>query len=894
MASSAVTMPISSAGMRARKKKAFKQVYGSDDLDASLLMMPLGGFGYEIVFCLVMKKDSIYKSDQQRSRPHSKRPLTNNHPELPPTGPDDWDSLIDDPFNIGPFSRSTKAGDWWVITGMHVKLPDALVGQPAGTSKLLVLADTISAGISGAKEIRFDGLSDVLLIGDTLNRYNDCNFYRNFLNLNETFRIAVAGRTPPGHANNFVIRMEGSGRNLRKGASIFRSDFTWSARAIQRPEQIEWYSTHTPGMADFYRYRFLPLPNSGPGFDACRPFLARLLLTAQFLFEKNRPSDANDVLARLVRLLALNPGVASWQEIGPQIAATREIFQPQLPGSDRVPNLSAAVYDGLAKSYGPALQKFAEAFQQFVNRTGDINQRTGAVKLMLNKEDNAIRFQALVTQQLEGNLKAATENLSKADASMKLQNDRVKGQKAAFEKGVARWRTQKEREAAMAISGSVFSFVTSVAQVFTGNAGGAANAAAAVANANMYARALAEMMEKLRKIIVVVAQIVKMSLEIAAAASRLSNNQNFATDARGVGERMANLRREADSGLGDAPSASAYWDQLWVEVDTALRPVVDEGIAGAAEYLKELRVMVIYGRALTSAEAAIPPIAQELAQAELLTKLAENQRKAIEQEIGRLQAGQTASATVAVALWLGHRSVQRAMFAALQDYDAAHRYWALTVERPQRNPSRSTGDLADDLLDIGELQVSVQRALASFRPGPQPLKPSFDVPETAVADFLRDGSFALRFTPDFGPVATWGDIGRVRVQEVRAWVIWNEVERPKLMEFTIRTDGDYYDQRVEASKMKKFRFIGPRVDWTFKYDPAKAENNPEASISAWATVAEDYRLQYSQPTLFTEWQFSLPKVKGMINPETLKALQGAVKGIKLEFSGTYLKDARRF
>jgi hypothetical protein len=645
-------------------------------------------------------------------------------------------------------------------------------------------------------------------------------------------------------------------------------------------------------MADFYSYRFLPLPNSGPGFDACRPFLARLLLTAQFLFEKNRPADANDVLARLERLLALNPGVASWQEIVPQIAATREMFQPQLPGSDRVPNLSPGVYDGVAKSYGPALQKFAETFQQFVNRTGDINQRTGAIKLMLNKEDNAIRFQALVTEQLAGNLKAATENLSKADASMKLQNDRVKGQKAAFERGVARWRTQKEREAAMAISGSVFSFVTSVAQVFAGNPAGAANAAAAVANANMYARALAEMMEKLRKIIVVVAQVVKMSLEIAAAANRLSNNQNFASDARGVGERMANLRREAESGLGDAPSASAYWDQLWEEVDTALRPAVDEGIAGAAEYLKELKVMVIYGRALTSAEAAIPPIAQELAQAELLTKLAENQRKAVEQEIGRLQAGQTASATVAVALWLSHRSVQRAMFAALQDYDAAHRYWALTVERPQRDPSRSIEATAEDLLKVADLQVSFRQALDSFKPGPQPFKRAFPVPETAVADFLRDGGFALRFTPDFGPVAGWGNVGRVRVDEVAAWVIWNDNTRPEGdMEFTIRTDGDYYDQRVESGEVKRFRFMGARVNLTFRYDPVKADRNLEQSIQVRAKVAEDFRAFYTEPTLFTEWQFSLPKGDGALNREDL---QGAVSGIRLEFSGKYIKDADRF
>jgi len=362
--------------------------------------------------------------------------------------------------------------------------------------------------------------------------------------------------------------------------------------------------------------------------------------------------------------------------------------------------------------------------------------------------------------------------------------------------------------------------------------------------------------------------------------------------AREFANQMATARREARSGgLDDAPSASAYWDQLWVEVETALAPAAQ--IKGAAEYLKELKVMIIYGRALTSAQAAIPPITQELAQANLLTKLAEDQGEAITEQIQTLQTG-TASSALAVALWLRHRSVRRAVFTALQDFDAAHRYWALTVERPQRNPSRSIRDLADDLLDIAELQVSVQRALASFRPGPQPLKPSFEVPATAVADFLRDGSFAIRFTPDFGPVAGWGNVGRVRVQEVRAWVIWNEGKRPKSMEFTIGTDGDYYDQRVESGELKEFRFIGPRVNRTFRYDPVKADRSREDFITVHARVADDFRAQYSEPTLFTGWEFSLPKVKGIIDREALAALQGAVKGIELEFSGNYIKDADRF
>jgi hypothetical protein len=843
-------------------------------------------------------RDPLARTNGSGSKsPASKENLMSNHPELTPMSLEDWDRLLDNPFNIGPFSRSTKADDWWVITGMHVKLPDALAGKPAGTSKLLVLADTISIGTPDLMEINLDGWSDVLLIGDTINRYNDCEFYRNLRGPTETFRVAFLGRSwerfPRGESH-FFIRLQGGRESGRSVISISR----WLERDFRRPVQTEFYS------GPRFTTRELPLPNSGPGFDACRPFLARLLLTAQSVFEKKGTAeekrmamaDANRFLGRIETLVALNPGVASWQEVAAQIAATREMFQPQLPGSDRVPDLSPAVYDGVAKSYGPALQKFAETFQQFVNRTGDINQRTRAMELMLNKEANAIKFQALVTEQLQGNFKGATENLSKAEASMRLQNDRVKERKGPFENGVARWRTEKEREAAMAITGAVFSFVVSVGQVFLGNPAGAANAAAAAAKAGMYAVALAEMMEKLKKLVVVIFRIAKMAFEVAAAASKLSNNQNFASNARGVGEQMANLRREAQSGLlGDAPSASAYWDQLWEEVETALRPAVTEGIGGAAEYMKELKVMVIYGRALTSAEAAIPPIAQELAQAELLTKLTENQRRAIEQEMGTLQTGKTASATVAAALWLRHRSVQRAMFAALQDYDAAHRYWALTVERPQRDPSRSIEATAEDLLEIANLQVSFKEALDSFKPRPQ----DFDhmdylVPDTAVADFLRDGSFALRFMPpEFGPFADSGNVGRVRVHEVAAWVIWNEGKRPEKgnMEFTIRTNGEYYDQRVESGQVKPFHFSVERVNLTFRYNLPQEEGRREPrSIRIRAKVAEDFRDFYTEPTLFTEWQFSLPKGGGALN---LEALQGAVSGIRLEFSGKYIKDEPR-
>jgi hypothetical protein len=755
-------------------------------------------------------------------------------------------------------------------------------------SKLLVCADTISLWGGSRYEteawrspypVRLDDWSDVMVFSRSIKRHRGCNLTRGKAVLDESleeFRFGLFSQTfedfsPPG-SHRWEIELPGNvGYRLGAGGNV---DYMEMAFGLSRNR----------GTVD--SIRSLSLPYS---------VLEHLLVTSHFLVDEKRTDDANFLISSLEMLLGLGlgrgAGDPSWQELAPHVAATREVIPPQLPGSDRVPYLSPAVYGGVVGAYGPALKAFADTFQQFDNRTADIVQRKRAANLILDERADVIKFQALVTTQLTDNFKGATDNVSRAQTSIESQSRRVDEAEKAFTRGLAAWRTAQERQAAMAIAGAVFSFVGGVAKMFTGNPAGAVDVAAAAeaaAKAATTVQKLVELMKKLAKLVALIAKIVKMCKEIVAAAGNISNAKEFAG-------RMANVVREAESGgLDDAPSASAYWDQLWVEVETALAPAVDEGVAGAAVYLKELKVMVIYGRALTSAQAAIPPIAQEMARASLLAEIAKRQHKAVAAEVATLQAGQPASAMVRMALWLRHRSVQRAMFTALHDFDAAHRYWALTAERPQRDPIRSFKDFAGDLLDVADIQASEQRALESFDPSPQDFKESFEVPAMAVADLLRDGSFTLHFTPNFSPVASWGNVGRVRVHEVAVWVIWNVDKRPKSVEFTVRTDGEYYDQRVESGEVKEFRFIGPRVNRTFRYDPVKADRSRKDSITVHARVADDFRAQYSEPTLFTGWEFSLPKVKGIIDREALKALQGAVKGIELEFSGNYIKDADRF
>lgn len=526
--------------------------------------------------------------------------MTGNHPEHPLAGPEDWDALINDPFNIGPPDRTTKADDWWVLTGMHVRLPDALAGRPAGTSKLLVCADTISVGKAGVAQLNWNGWTDVLLIGASVNRYNGCTFHRDLADSGDKFRIAVSAQSSEHFQSpdaRWVITTPAKGYG--------RGDFDMGDG--RRPVQTEIYMSYAARGIYSTAGRQEGLQHSGPGFDACRPFLARLLLAAQSLFGDKRAAQAGQLLDRLQAVISSCPGAPAWQDVWAQAVATRELFQPLRPAPDHVPYLRPDVYGGVASAYGPVLKAYADTFQQFTNRAFDVGQRRRAAQLILDEKGDAMKFQDLVGKQLSENLNIATDNAEKAKNSMQSQQARVARAEAAFQSGLASWKKKQEQEAAMAIAGSVFSFVAGVASMFAGNPAGAAGAAEAAQKAATTAQKLADLMKKLAKLVQVIAKVVEMCQKIARAAAQITNAKEFA-------DRMADVRREAESGgLADAPSAAAYWDQLWLEVETLLALPVNEGIGRAAEYLKELKVMIVYGRALTAAQAAIPPIAQESA-----------------------------------------------------------------------------------------------------------------------------------------------------------------------------------------------------------------------------------------------------------------------------------------
>ena len=288
---------------------------------------------------------------------------------------------------------------------------------------------------------------------------------------------------------------------------------------------------------------------------------------------------------------------------------------------------------------------------------------------------------------------------------------------------------------------------------------------------------------------------------------------------------------------------------------------------------------------------------QEIARANLQAEIANRQRANVEQEIGRLEAGQAATGQAAAPLWLRYRMVQRSMLVALLNYDAARRYWALSDTRIEYDRKRSIHDIARALLEIADIEERQREALQSFSPPPQDFShKAYPIPQPAIDEFLETGELVLRFTPRDSPFKM-GRAGRVRVKEIFVWVNWLEGRQPSQgqVEFTVRTNGIYVDQRLEAGKVKSFCFVATPLNLTFLYGlEGYSGGNRYSAIRTPASVAKEFRTSYSEPTLFTEWRLSLPRKDGEDDSLDLAAFSSALKGITVEFSGTFIKDTDRF
>jgi hypothetical protein len=804
----------------------------------------------------------------------------------------DWDAIIDQAGPAGPLDRQVRPGPYWqIVTGMHVNLEDAIRrardASRASYShyRVVVFADTVDARHDPLKPIALDWLDCLVVIGRRLETNAVLHIDANSVYWSGFYMRQVVpadGKRQLTHRRDWMDRTGGMHPTYQTGE--YPDPLT--PQVITTPfEDVDMY--------EFKPLPFLPLPMdfSLMPMRACLPLLERMLFAAQWLASQGKGELALELLGRLEQLLALLPAQAEWQPVALSCRSLLELLQPVRFDPDQVPYLSASFYGDVARDHVPALQAYAGSFARLADRSFDLDTRRQAAKRVLGEKDDAGTFQKLVAAQLAENLRLATANVKRAQDAMEPQGANVRRAEVAFKAGLDAWREAKEREAAWAIAGAVFTFVSGVGSMFAGDGSGAAKAAKAASDVVSTAAKLAELMTKLVKVGQAIEKIVKMCVAIVAAADKIADAGKFASD-------LSAISREAltDDAKG-APSASAYWDQLWVEVETQLAPAIKEGVGGAEEYLKELKILVIYGRALTAAQAALPPLIQEIARSRLQTEIAARQHDAVLREIDALKQGEVLSAHAMVLLWGNYRAMQRSLLVALSQFDAAWRYWALDDTVVVRDNYRGIADLADDLKAVANLRQMQARALDNFKPPPQEYRrAAYEVPATLREALLGGERIGLRLAPTDSPLAGWGLSSRVRVSEIHVWVQWAPGKRPArgAVEFTVRTSGAYDDRRLVGRQSKAFHFHGAPVDLTFRYDLAGTPADQPDAVRVRAAIAEEFRTSYSEPTLYTDWILSTPKVSaGDTETVDLGKLKADIVGIRVEFSGTYIKDPDR-
>lgn len=830
----------------------------------------------------------------------------------------DWDAIIDQAGPTGPLERVIRPGEWWqVLTGMHVNLADVLrladQRAIAGYShyRVLVFADTVDARLDPSTIIDIEWLDCVVVIARRLLTNATLHFRsRSLLLLGNYVR-----QVEPANTRMQLTRLV----NWTDGAGVERTSTLTGDLDDPLAPQLTLATFKYEGLNDVRMLPFeaLPMDFSLMPMAACQPLLERMLLAAQELGAQGKGELALELCGRLREMLALLlaaqgksalpaemyerlrevlsllPDRTDWQPLALASANLHELLQPVRLPSDQVPYLSASFYGDLAKEHVPALQAYATDYARLADRSFELEARRQAARRILGEKGDAGAFQQLVAAQLTENLRLATANVTRAQDAIEPQNANVRRTEGDFKAGLEAWKAAKEAEAAWAIVGAVFTFVSSVGSMFAGNASGAAGAAKAAADVAGTASKLAEIMKKLVKVGQAIEKIVKMCVAIVAAAEKIADTGKFAND-------LASISRESlsDDAKG-APSAAAQWDQLWVEVETQLAPAIKEGVGGADEYLKELKILVIYGRALTTAQAVLPPLIQELARNRLQTEIAKRQHDAVSREIAGLQQQQVLSNQAMLVLWGNYRTVQRSLLVALYQFDAAWRYWALDGTVVARDDYRGIADLAGDLKAIADLKQMQARALEGFKPPPQAFRRAAYAVPAARREALLDGQrIGLRLSPADSPLSGWGQASRVRITEIHVWVEWVPGKRPSrgAIEFTVRTDGAYDDRRLMGRESRIFHFHGAPMDLTFRYDLAGTPvDQPGDAVRVRAAIAEEFRTSYSEPTLYTDWILSTPKVAAS-DTDTLDIgkLKADIAGIRVEFSGTYIKDPDRF
>ena len=320
-------------------------------------------------------------------------------------------------------------------------------------------------------------------------------------------------------------------------------------------------------------------------------------------------------------------------------------------------------------------------------------------------------------------------------------------------------------------------------------------------------------------------------------------------------------------------------------MDDAVKPAIDRNIDDSVSYRQQLRILAVYGKALTIARATVVQLGQELLRLRLVAYNHEKEKARLTEYIADLEKTRVAKTGLRQMFFQRYLDAKRSLFVALEQYRAAYVYWALAPSSVKPSLTDRVSVFENGLNDLANITLDNQAALTSFRPRPQTLNKSFLINDPTLLAKLKQKNEATWTIPLHEPELVGYD--RVRITKVRVWLLGAKPASSRELYIVISNSGNYLDRRrVGNQEPVPFQFITKPLEQVFSYKTEQSSGtrvDVEAGMQAWVEmdgdVHDEVRYAYFVPTVFSQWSIRVPNTKNAnLDLSGLKAIRMDVVG----------------
>ena len=537
-----------------------------------------------------------------------------------------------------------------------------------------------------------------------------------------------------------------------------------------------------------------------------------------------------------------------------------------------VPALQLNEYAELAAVTQDALQAVEADYRSLFNRKLSAGEQKQAARSLLAHYESAKDFADQLLAQAAEETARASDAAELARKRLDERSRDIDARQKAFEQGIEDKKAELERKMAADIVLGILALVAGIAVVcLTGGAG----APAAAAGAAQVGKAGAETAKQVNRLV----ELLKIIAKVLDAIKKIQGYYALLKSAFEVVQQPLEARKRADAAAAKLPEpldpedemGEADWAEFGVGLDAAFRPALEQGIAGAEEFLLAMHKLAIRGKDLVSTQASLDRAQQRFQQC--LWQTLRDQAD-IDDMRSRIESMDEKSRPGTVLMTYSGQLRDRLKFRlihAIERMSEAYRYVALAEPKARPNIASSGAELAKMLADIRQDLVSAREKRATVSDwGPEAL---VEQTPAALAGLHDTGSMSWSVGPE-----NFADLERIRVRDIRVW-LQGDLGVDKF-NIHVASSGDYVDRLGGQS----FEFVSRPLDRTFRYQrDAKGRDEDRWGQPVRVTLKANHadgEGEYFEPTALTTWTIGLPKA---LNPGLDPT---AITGVALEFVGT--------